>query len=65
MLCVVYVYYCIFWARSQSEIDNVMKFSRRMSPVTTISNPKISKYLSSWEDDLNIKDIKSGTGGGI
>ena len=26
VICVVYVDYCIFWARSQSEIDNVMKY---------------------------------------
>ena len=25
VICVVYVDYCLFWARSQSEIDNVMK----------------------------------------
>ena len=25
VICVLYVDYCLFWARSQSEIDNVMK----------------------------------------
>ena len=26
VICVVYVDNCIFWARSQYEIDNVMKY---------------------------------------
>ena len=26
LMCVVYVDYCLFWSRSQYEIDNVMKY---------------------------------------
>ena len=30
--CVVYVYYCLFWERSQYEIDNVMKSFKEDGP---------------------------------
>ena len=32
MICVVYVNYCLFWARSPSEIDNVMKYFKEDGP---------------------------------
>ena len=32
VICVVYVYDCLFWARSKSEIDNVMKSFKEDGP---------------------------------
>ena len=32
VICVVYVDYCLFWARLQSEIDNVMKSFKEDGP---------------------------------
>ena len=32
VICVVYVDYCLFWARSQSDIDNVMKYFKEDGP---------------------------------
>ena len=32
VICVVYVDDCIFWARSQSEIDNVMHYFKEDGP---------------------------------
>ena len=32
LICVVYLYDCLFWARSQSEIDNVMKYFKKDGP---------------------------------
>ena len=35
VICVAYVYGCLFRARSQSNIDKVMNFSKSMDPVIT------------------------------
>ena len=32
VICVIYVNDCIFWARSQSDIDNVMKYFKDDGP---------------------------------
>ena len=32
VVCVVYMDYCLFWARSQSEIDNVIKSLKEDGP---------------------------------
>ena len=32
VICVVYMDDCIFWARSKSDIDNVMKFFNEDGP---------------------------------
>ena len=32
VICVVYVYYCLLWARSQSDIDNEMKYFKEDGP---------------------------------
>ena len=32
VMCVVYVYDCLFWESSQSEIDNVMKYFKEDGP---------------------------------
>ena len=32
VICVVYVDYCLFWACSQPDIDNVMKYFKEGGP---------------------------------
>ena len=58
--CVVYVDDCIFWARSQSEIDNVMKYFKEDGPSYNWEHSKgesVSEFLGS--------DIKTLDGGGF
>ena len=46
LICVVYVYDCMFWACSKSDIDNIMKFSSSMVPITIGNNQREIKCLS-------------------
>ena len=48
VICVVYVDDCLFWARSQSEIDNVMKSFKEDGPSYNWGHSKgesVSKFL--------------------
>ena len=47
VICGVYEYDCLFWERSQSEIDNVMMFSMSMDPVIVGNTLRDSQCLSS------------------
>ena len=60
VICMVYVDDCIFWARSQSEIDNVMKSSNEDGPSYNWEHSKIE----SVSDFLGI-DIKTLNDGGL
>ena len=54
----VYVDYCLFWARSQSEIDNVMNSFKEDGPIYNWENPKgqsVSEFLG-----IDIKTLDDG-----
>ena len=40
VICVVYLDDCLFWARSQSDIDNVMKYFKEDGPSYNWEHPK-------------------------
>ena len=39
-VCVVYVDYCLYWTRSQSDIDNVMKYFKEDGPSYNMEHSK-------------------------
>ena len=41
VICVVYVDDCLFWERSQSDIDNVMKYFKKGVPSYNWEHPKV------------------------
>ena len=48
VICVVYVDDCLFWERSQSEIDNVVKSFKEDGPSYNWEHPKeesVSEFL--------------------
>ena len=48
VICVVYVYDCLFWARSQSDIDNLMKSFKEDGPSYNWEHSKgesVSEFL--------------------
>ena len=47
VICVVYVDDCLFWARSQSEIDNVMKSFKEDSPSYIWENQRENQFMRS------------------
>ena len=58
MICVVYVDDCLFWARSQSEIDHVMKSFKEDGPNYNCEHSKVesvSEFLA-----LDIKTLDNG-----
>ena len=58
VICVVYVDDCIFWARSQSEIDNVMKSFKEDYPSCNWEHSKgesVSEFLG-----IDIKTFDNG-----
>ena len=58
VICVVYVDDCLFWARSQSEIDNVMKSSKEYGPSYSWEYSKgesVSEFLG-----IDIKTLDNG-----
>ena len=60
VICVVYVDDCLFWARSQSEIDNVMNYFKEDVPSYNWEHSKgesVSEFLGI--------DIKTLDGGGF
>ena len=40
VICVLYVDYCLFWARSQYDIDNLMKYFKEDYPSYNWEHPK-------------------------
>ena len=55
VVCVVYVDDCLFWARSQSEIDNVMKYFKEDGPSYNWEHSKgesVPEFL-----DIDIKTL--------
>ena len=57
-ICVVYVDDCLFWARSQSEIDNVMKYFKEDGPIYNWKHSKVesvSEFLG-----IDIKTLDNG-----
>ena len=58
VICVVYVDYCLFWARSQSDIDNVMKSFKEDGPNYNLEHSKgesVSEFLF-----IDIKALDDG-----
>ena len=58
VICVVYVDDCIFWARSQSDIDNVMKYFKEVGPGYNWEHSKgksVSQFLG-----IDIKTLDDG-----
>ena len=58
VICVVYVDDCFFWARSQYEIDNVMKSFKEDGPSYNWEHSKVesvSEFLS-----IDIKTLDNG-----
>ena len=58
VICVVYVYYFLFWERSQSEIDNVMKYFKEDGPSYNWEHSKVesvSEFLG-----IDIKTLDDG-----
>ena len=47
VICVVYVDDCLFWVRSQSEIDNVMRSLKEDGPVIIGNIQRENQCLSS------------------
>ena len=52
----VYVDDCIFWARSQSEIDNVMKFVKEYGPSYNWEHSKVESVSEFLGIDIKILD---------
>ena len=55
VICVVYVDDCLFWARSKSEIDNVMKYFKEESTSYNWEHSKgesvsefLGIYIKTW-----------------
>ena len=58
VICVVYVDDCLFWARSQSDIDNVMKSFKKDGPSYNWEDSKgesVSEFLG-----IDIKTLDNG-----
>ena len=58
VICVVYVDYCLFWARSKSEIDNVMNYFKEDGPSYNWEHSKgesVSEFLG-----IDIKTLDDG-----
>ena len=58
LICVVYVDDCIFWARSKSDIDNVMKYFKEDLPSYNREHSKgdsVSEFLG-----IDIKTLDDG-----
>ena len=58
VIFVVYVYDCLFWARSQYEIDNVMNYLKEYSPSYNWEQSKgesVSEFLG-----IDIKTLDNG-----
>ena len=58
VICVIYMDDCLFWERSQSEIDNVMKSFKEDSPSYNWEHSKgesVSELL-----DIDIKTLDNG-----
>ena len=56
MICVLYVDYFLFWARSQSEIENIMKYMKEDGPIHNWVHSKgesVSEFLGI---DINTLD---------
>ena len=49
VICVVYVDDCLFWARSQSDIDNLMKSFNEDGPSYNWEHSRGNQCMSSWE----------------
>ena len=57
VICVVYVDDCLFWARSQSEIDNVLKYFKEDGHIYNWEHSKgesVSEFL-----DIDIKTLNN------
>ena len=52
VICVVYVDDCLFWARSQSEIDNVMNYLKEYSPSYNWEHSKGESVSEFWGIDI-------------
>ena len=56
VICVVCVHYCLFWAHSQSDIDNVMKYFKGYSPSYNWEHSKeesVSEFLGIYIKTLD------------
>ena len=56
VICVVYVDDCIFWARSQSEIDNVMKSFKEDGPSYNWEHSKVESVYEFLGIDIKTLD---------
>ena len=66
VICVVYVYYCLFWERSQYDIDNVMKYFKEDGPSYNWEHSKgesVSEILGidiKTSDDVGFQFCQTG-----
>ena len=56
VMCVVYVDHCLFWERSQSKIDNVMKPFKEDGPSCNWEHPKGESVSELLGIDINTLD---------
>ena len=56
IICVVYVDDCLFWARSQYDIDNIMKYFKEDGPSYNWEHSKVESVSEFFGIDINTLD---------